>query len=620
MKTKQWHPDDLQKVFPEIPEDVSRTIMAAACSVKEEKEMKMRHTVSFALAFVLVFVAMMGIALAVFHPRIAEIFGSHYGEDFKEWLQEGDVAVPENSVVIEGVTFTLNEVAVRNHGLYGVGTITPGDGILLVCEDYPATEPFGYATFHGDKAPEGTPTVLEKAAAEGSAIKQVAFYLEKIGADDGALIMLDGWAMDARPMRDGSIQFLFEVEDGVAVDAEAETYTIELQAVVRNVSPEGDADYENPIRQMWTVKVEPQPFAEVTGDAPETAPSPAPANTDEAGIQPVEVIVPEAYEQNGTLLVYRAIPRNFEGKLNYEWFNQSGIASEDVNKRHIGAHVVFTDEAQLNWSEQTIFYNTYDGTYEATSEVFEGSTTRMITETLPKPTMTSEACSLAGWMTFGFPGTDEIYTLERTELTNITLDEAKNKAEELLSRLGLEGYACTTALDMSLERIRTMGAELNCQIDAGNLFTNNFRYDYDTATTDNEGYYLKYHRYGTDGDGAGLFEANFYVTADGVMEINLRDYYEQGEVVETPDQLLDANAVAAKLPEAMAASRHPETLLSINRATLTWIPVRSEKGQDMVFTPVWMLTYLSADGEQEGYEGWAAFSAIDGKLVDAIFN
>lgn len=620
MMKKPWHPDDLQQVFPDMPESMSRALMETASSVKEESEMKIRHTLSVALAFVLVFVCLMGVALAVFQPQIAEIFGQHYGDDFKAWMQEGDVASAEDSVVVEGITFTLNEVATRNRGLYCVGTVTPGEGILLLSDDYPATEPFGYATFHGDKAPEGAPTVLEKAKADGSAMKQVSIYLEAIGADGGAMIMPDGLGYDARPMRDGTIQFLFEVEDGMAIPEDAKTYAIELQATVYNVSPEGEVDYTNRVDHKWTVEVEPLPFTEVMGTSAEPTATPVPVTVEVSATEPLQVIVPDEYTQTGTLPVYEAAPRNFEGKLDYSWFNQSGIAKDEPYPKHTGGMVIFNDEAQLDWSEQTIFYNTYDGTYEATSIVVEGREEKTVTETLKKRTMTSEACSLAGWMTFGFPGTDEVYSLERTELTNITLDQAKAKVEVLLAKLDMSGYTCTTALDMSLERIQTMGNEMNRQIDLGNLFTNNFRYDYMTATVENEGYYLRYHKYGTEGDVAGLFEATFYVTADGVMEINLRDYYVPGDILTTPEKLLDVETVAERLPEEMAKSRWPETLVEIRQAELTWMPVRAEKGADMVMSPVWMLSYVSDDGEQEGYTGWAAFSAIDGTLVDAIFN
>ncbi len=635
MTRKPWHPDDLQQVFPEIPESISRALMETAGSVKEESEMKMRHTMSIALAFVLVFICLMGVALAVFQPQIAEIFGQHYGDDFKAWMEKGDVASAENSVVVEGITFTLNEVATRNHGLYCVGTVTPGEGMTLLCDDYPVTESFGYATFHGDKAPEGTPTVLEKATADGSILKQVSIRLETIGADGGAMLMPGECGYDALPMRDGSIQFLLEVEDGMAVPEDAKTYAIELLATVRNVSAEGEVDWDNPIRKSWTVEVEPRPFAEVMGTAPEASATPAPEavameateetrrNVETNAADPTvpqKVIVPDEYTQTGTLPVYKATSRNFEGKLDYTWFNQSGIAKDEPDPKHIGGLVVFNDEAQLDWSEQALFYTTYDGTYEATSIVEDGRGEKTITETLPKRTMTSEAYSLASWMTFGFPGTDEVYSLEHTELTNITLEEAKAKAEDLLAKLDLKGYICTTALDMSLERIQTMGNEMNHQIDIGNMSTNNFRYDYSTATVENEGYFLRYHKYGTEGDVAGMFAATFYVTADGVMEINLRDYYEQGEVIRTPEKLLDVETVAKRLPEEMAKSRWPETLVEIRQAELTWMPMLADQGKDMVMSPVWVFSYVSDRSKQDSYTCWAAFSAIDGKLVNAIFN
>jgi len=133
-------------------------------------------------------------------------------------------------------------------------------------------------------------------------------------------------------------------------------------------------------------------------------------------------------------------------------------------------------------------------------------------------------------------------------------------------------------------------------------------------------YYLKYHKLGADGDLAGLFQATFYITAEGVQMINLNDQYAQGGIVDTPEKLLDADTVCEKLPEEMAKSRHPETLVEIQRASLTWMPMRADQGSDMIFSPVWMITYVSDEGEAEGYTGWAAFDAVTGKLVDAIFN
>lgn len=621
MMNKQWHPDDLQKIFPEIPASCSRVLMDTAGSLKEESEMKRgyspRPTTRFALVLALVIISMMGVALAAFYPQITGFFGLHYGKDTQAWLEQGDIALPADSVQVEGVTFTLEEVAYRNHGLYGLVTITPGDGVVLLSEDSNVGDAYGYAVHYGDKAPEGTITIQEKAAQDGSAIKHVGFYLDKIGVNGGALLEPNGWGCGVYPQRDGSIQILFEVEDGIAI-SEGDTYTMQMTALVRNVSPDGVVDYENPINQTWAVKIKPEPFAEVVGTPADAAKAPATVAPSVGNTTAeMQIIVPDKYTANGTLPVYKATERDFSQSMDYSWFNQSGVAEETLDPRHVGGMVDFNDGGHLDWGSYYLYYNTYDGTYEAVSELADGGT---FTETLPKNALTSDISSIACWMVMGFPGTGEVYALEHTQLSTISLDEAKAQAESLMSKLGMTGYTCTTALDMGVDRIHKMGAMYNTAIDSGALYTNAFRHDYAAATTADEGYYLCYHKFGTDGDIAGQFEAVFYVTADGIKSINLRDAYEQGDVIHTPAKLVDASTVAAALPGEMADSRYPEELKQITRATLTWMPVRADKGDSMVMTPVWVLSYLTAEGEQQGYECWAVFDAIDGSLIDSVFN
>ena len=621
MTNKQWHPDDLQKIFPEIPASCSRVMMDTAGSLKEESEMKRgyspRPTTRFALVLALVIISMMGVALAAFYPQITGLFGLHYGEDTQAWLEQGDIALPADSVQVEGVTFTLEEVAYRNHGLYGLVTITPSDGVVLLSEDSNVGDAYGYAVHYGDKAPEGTITIQEKAAQDGSAIKHVGFYLDKIGVNGGALLEPNGWGCGVYPQRDGSIQILFEVEDGIAI-SEGDTYTMQMTALVRNVSPDGVVDYENPINQTWAVKIKPEPFAEVVGTPADAAKAPATVAPSVGNTTAeMQIIVPDKYTANSTLPVYKATERDFSQSMDYSWFNQSGVAEETLDPRHVGGMVDFNDGGHLDWGSYYLYYNTYDGTYEAVSELADGGT---FTETLPKNALTSDISSIASWMVMGFPGTGEVYALEHTQLSTISLDEAKAQAEALMAKLGVTGYTCTAALDMGVERIHKMGAMYNAAIDSGVMYTNAFRYDYSTATTADEGYYLCYHKFGTDGDMAGQFEAVFYVTADGIKSINLRDAYEQGDVIHTPAKLVDASTVAAALPGEMADSRYPEELKQITRATLTWMPVRADKGDSMVMTPVWVLSYLTAEGEQQGYECWAVFDAIDGSLIDSVFN
>lgn len=620
MMNKQWHPDDLQKIFPEIPASCSRVLMDTAGSLKEESEMKRgyspRPTTRFALVLALVIISMMGVALAAFYPQITGLFGLYYGEDTQAWLEQGDIALPADSVQVDGVTFTLEEVVYRNHGLYGMGTIRPNDGIVLLDEESTLSDAYGYAVHYGDTAPEGTITIAEKAAQDGSAIKQPRIYMGKIGVDGGKLLQPHGFGLGMTPQRDGSIQFLFEVEDGQAI-TEGETYTIQMTAVVRNVSADGTVDYDNAVRQEWTVEIETEPFTEVVGTPASAAEAPVETVVPVVSADGMQIIVPDEYTANGSLPVYEAIDRDFSQGMDYNWFNQSGVAKEVLDTRHIGGVVDFNDGGHLDWGSYHIDYNTYDGTYEATGELEDGT---RFTETLDKLAMPSEVSTIASWMTFGFPGTNEVYGLESTQLSTISLDEAKAQAEALMSKLGMTGYSCTTALDMGVDRIHKMGAMYNAAIDSGVLYTNAFRYDYATATTADEGYYLCYHKFGNDGDIAGQFEAVFYVTADGIKSINLRDAYEQGDVIHTPAKLVDASTVAAALPSEMADSRYPEELKQITRAALTWMPVRADKGDGMVMTPVWVLSYLTDEGEQQGYECWAVFDAIDGSLIDSVFN
>ena len=54
---------------------------------------------------------------------------------------------------------------------------------------------------------------------------------------------------------------------------------------------------------------------------------------------------------------------------------------------------------------------------------------------------------------------------------------------------------------------------------------------------------------------------------------------------------------------------------------LIYLPVRAENKQEgMVFAPVWELSYADEAGEKKDIESWAQFNAVNGKLIDAIFQ
>lgn len=606
---------DLKCVFPKIPESCDRALMNAARSVQEDATMKKSYPVRRVVIIALVLICVSAAALAAYAPRLTELFGRLNGADFQAWLEEGDIALPEASVEVEGVVFTLDEVVYRDSGLYGYGTITPPEGVELVVQDAGVNDPWGVDMYHGAEVPEGTLTIAQKAAQDGSTLLHANVALVKIGVDGGELLTAI-YGMDVLPQADGSWQYLFLIEDRMAVEP-GDTYTIIMRAIVSGLTEEGIPDESSRQSVEWTVDMTPTPI-QVSSEGMEThqeaVETQSEADTqieaeEQAG---PEIIVPEEYTQTGTLAVYRATIKDFGKLIQPELFNQSGIARQQE------FDIIFNDGATLSWATEAMFYDEYDGTYTAVYQRAEDGST--FTETLNKPTMAGAAANLAGWMNFGWFGTGETYGLESTELSDITLDEAKERMEALMAAMGMEGYICNAAIDMSVQRIQEMGAKMNEAIDSGLLYSNGYRFDYTEATTADEGFYLQYHKFGTDSDGAALFNASAYVTRDSFAYVALREKYESGEVYETPDTLLSSQSILDALPNVLASARVPEQLVSVTRMQLTWYPMRAENKDDgMVLSPVWVVNYVTEETREQGYEEWAVFSAVDGRLVDAMF-
>ncbi len=325
-----------------------------------------------------------------------------------------------------------------------------------------------------------------------------------------------------------------------------------------------------------------------------------------------EVIVPEAYTQNGTLPIYRATARDFGDGLKPELFNQSGIADRKEWT------ITFADEATLDWAPEALFYNEYSGTFDANAQEPE-----LKPEYVPRPALSNMIAGLASWASYGWPASGEVFELENTTLTHITLDEAKAALEALLAQLGVAGYECDYALDMSVERIVALGNEMKARIANGEHFTNIPQPDYDQVTPEDEGFYLSYHKRGDNrnqGNGD-LFSAYAYVTKRGVVSLSLRDKYIPGEVYSTPAALVDPKEVLGRLPAEVAASRFPEKVVSISSVQLTYAPMRAAKKADgMVLSPIWLVHYQDEKAEKSGYTCWAEFDATDGKLLNAIFK
>ena len=94
-----------------------------------------------------------------------------------------------------------------------------------------------------------------------------------------------------------------------------------------------------------------------------------------------------------------------------------------------------------------------------------------------------------------------------------------------------------------------------------------------------------------------------------------------GEKAGASDTLITSGKAVERLYEEVARSRNGEKIVCIQTVELTHMPVRPENKQEgMVFAPVWKVTYVDESGEKKGFDSWAIFNAVNGKLIDAIFQ
>jgi hypothetical protein len=259
--------EDLKQMFGSTPDSFSYRV-AFALKRTEEQSMKRKFTVRTVLIAATIFVMLMAVAYAAFSSQVTEFFGKLYGNDMQEWLEKGDIAGPEQSFTLNGVTFTLDEVVYRNNGLYGVGTIRASEesDVVIFPEDQKPSDPYGYDVYgvsggEPEKAPDGTSTFADVAREKSGKLLMVRALPDLIGVDGGELLMPNPIGYTLVPQRDGSVQYSFEVSDDIAIE-EGETYTIQMWVSVWEFSPEGKAMSERPNGENWTVEITPNPMGD----------------------------------------------------------------------------------------------------------------------------------------------------------------------------------------------------------------------------------------------------------------------------------------------------------------------------------------------------------------------
>ena len=319
--------------------------------------------------------------------------------------------------------------------------------------------------------------------------------------------------------------------------------------------------------------------------------------------------------------VYRAAARtqqeaNFFDKADPAWFNQSGPASyQNTSKRARSDLFTFTDEAQLHISTGCISYSEYDGEYY----MIYGEDPEHPGGPFARPSFAAEIGHVAfeqlvDTICHNAPPP----AVEKTELSGITLTQAEAAVEDLLHRLGLEGYQRTLTLDTSAERIRKWGA---AYVEEHQTYYNVYDryYDFGAATGADEGYFLIYTQTLNGlsvGNPDGTEGVHAFVNADGIVAFELRSGYAIGDVYSTPEKLLSESEIR-KLFEKDNDRRIADHFYepAYVKATLKYAPMRApEKKDGMVMAPAWYIEYTYLDGSS-AEDGWAWYSAVDGRMI-----
>lgn len=615
--------NDLQRMYGSTPESfqarIRRTLSAQAPQPGTWAARRGGRYLRVALLTALTLALLSAAALAAFSSQVADFFGARYGEVYKDELLAGDIAAGDHSVTLGGAVYTLSEVVYTEGGLYGIGTIRPAnDRVVLMAEDSLVTDAAGYGLYQGEgsRAPEGAPTYAETAAARGAKLLMASALPDAVGVDGGDILEVSSVGYDILPQRDGSLQFSFELPADAQV-VRGDTYAIRLWISNWEISPEGvplrEGENDTYLGQEWTVEMTPLPSEQKTSTA---LPAEAPAD--------IGVTLPEGCAPGDPLPVYHAVMRtqeqaSFFDRVDIAWFNQSGQASCASGSRNARSdRIVFEDEAQLSIDASSVYYQEYDGT----CMMYYADTPDEPAGPFPRPSFSNEIAGLAGGAYYDALHAGEILSdkPERTELSGITFDDARQTVDDLFEKLGVSGYTCVFALDMSADRIHVLG-EAEARLREEYINKSDGWWDFSLATEEDEGFYLRYEKR-VNGIPVRdeVFYADAFVTAKGIRDFTLREDYEVGGVFETPERLVTADEVLASFTQDNAQrERHALYRPTPVSVRLLYMPLRAEDRADgLVLAPVWYVAYTFEDGGL--CDGWAWYSALDGALVEDCYT
>ncbi len=267
MKREDW-----QKAYGPLPESLKTRVSSVLSRLDEETKPMAKRSLRTAAVVLALLLLLMGVAYAVLQSKTADIFGWFYGQETKDALLAGDIAVSGQTLTLGDVQYTLDEVIYKDGWIYGTGAMRALEGanVVLITEDYPVDESAGYLLFYGndETVPKDAPSYADLARQRNAKILLTTCVANGVVEADGSLNASEiGFSL--LPQRDGAVRFNFEFEgkgpEGQGAGSpihRAPSYRLSLYCANWEVTLDGEWLREEPTntlkQQDWMVEVSPE--------------------------------------------------------------------------------------------------------------------------------------------------------------------------------------------------------------------------------------------------------------------------------------------------------------------------------------------------------------------------
>ena len=580
-------------------------------NVKGEEPVKRKVSLALILCIILA-LALMGTAYALFSSKAAEFFGEQFGEELASWLRGGKIAQLNETDILDSVEFTLDEVVYRDMNIYGVGTVRvkdPKDVLLSDAQAYGISE---------NLSDQETLDLISKAQAEGGRILSTYCYLREIGVDEGTMMEAREVGIDDERNEDGSVTFSFESR-GCMLE-EGTTYQLKFSIGLLEWTADGEVKQDDDREpHYWTIGCEPIFMAEAqeeeipeeepaeetpaeTEPAEEPAEEPAvnmiplPAATDEplpteapaepgplpetgnTADSPDEDIPAEAEStpelDNRVSAPGRTYPvTGNKGEMHpdgYEVLVPEEYKQTGTLPVYRAVKNDFTAVLQPEWLNQSgvadlrdkyamefndhadlVYYPESIGYQEYTGEVVDyGGFEDGEPNLCRKEALSTAIFRLASSAYLGTREYNRGATLEHEQLTLLSLEDARRTADSFIEKLGMgqQGLKPTFVLDMSLDRIRAFGNANNLSYHSDGSIDDTM-HDFSTATAEDEGYFFLYTPEGMPRLCNSSSFLRLFINSRGIVYLSFNAEFKRTEILDESPSLISLEEAIARFHE-----------------------------------------------------------------------